>query len=182
MIKKLDNLSRRFSNWLAVLGLFALVILASLTIANVFARWLFSSPLGWVEDIYRLLIAVVVASFFPSAFAHRGHMAIEFLNHILSPSIRKVLAILVSLIVFVFTIILGWQILLYAMEVWDAGETTWLHGFSVTPWWVLVSALLLTTIPIQLIVVMSTLYYGVESNNHGISKEEPELRNSQDKP
>lgn len=175
MINKLDNFSRRFSNWLAVLGLFALITLATLTISNVFARWLFSSPLGWVEDVYRLLIAVVVASFFPSAFAQRGHMAIEFLSHILPPSARKVMAVSVSIIVLVFTIILSWQILRYAMEVWDAGETTWLHGFSVTPWWVMVSALLLTAVPIQLIVVMSTLYNGSESIDHSKSEDKPDL-------
>lgn len=167
MIKRLDELSRRISSWLAVLGLFALVTLATLTIANVFARWLFSSPLGWVEDIYRLLIAVVVASFFPSAFAQRGHMAIEFLSHVLSTPLRKALAVLVSIIVFLFTVILGWQLLLYAKEVWDAGETTWLHGFSVTPWWIMVSVFLLSAIPIQLIVVINTLYHGPESGGHG---------------
>lgn len=170
MIQQLDNLSRRFASWLAVLGLFALVTLAALTIANVFARWLFASPLGWVEDIYRLLVAVVVASFFPSAFAQRGHMAIEFLSHILSQPLRKALAVIVSIVVLVFALILGWQILLYALEVWEAGETTWLHGFSVTPWWTLVTALLLTTIPIQMIVVLSTLFHGPQGGGHGIKE------------
>lgn len=166
MIQRLDRFSRRFADWLALLGLFALVVLATMTITNVFSRWLFSHPIEWVEDIYRLLIAVVVASFFPSSFAQRGHMAIEFLSLILSPWLRRVLAVLVSFVVLFYTVVLGWQMVLYAHEVWETGETTWLMGFNVTPWWVVVTALLLTTIPIQLIVALATLFHGPQAAGH----------------
>lgn len=167
MIQQLDNFSRRFANWLALLGLFALVALAILTISNVMGRWLFSSPLHWVEDIYRLLIAVVVASFFPSAFAQRGHIAIEFLSAVLSPALKKLFAIVIAAVVLCYVIILGWLVCEYTYDVWSNGETTWLKGYSVTPWWAAVSVLLLLTIPVQLVVLAHTVAYGPHQGGHG---------------
>ena len=166
MLKQLEQFSRRFSNWLAMLGLIGLVALALVTITSVMSRWLLSHPLEWVEDVYRLLIAVVVASFFPSAYAQRGHIAIHFLSLILSEGGRKILAVFASIVTFLFTIILGWQLIKYTNEVWETGETTWLLGINVTPWWVIATALLLVSIPVQLIVVFSDLYYGPQGSGH----------------
>lgn len=166
MLKQLEDFSRRFSNWLAMLGLIGLVVLALVTITSVFSRWLFSHPLEWVEDIYRLLIAVVIASFFPSAYAQRGHIAIHFLSLLFSETGRKILAVFAAIITFLFTIVLGWQLIKYTQEVWETGETTWLLGISVTPWWIVATAFLLVSIPVQLIVVFSDLYYGPQGTGH----------------
>ncbi|MEZ5653149.1 MAG: TRAP transporter small permease [Burkholderiaceae bacterium] len=167
MIITLERAARRLSNWLAMMGLLGLLALALMTIASVLSRWLLSHPMEWVEDIYRLLIAVVVASFFPSAFAHRGHIAIEFLSMVLPARGRRAVAVLAAIVTFVFTIVLGWQLVLYTREVWETGETTWLLGYSVTPWWALVTALLLMTVPAQLIVTLADLYHGPRPGDHG---------------
>ena len=175
MIHRLDAFSRRFANWLALLGLFALVALATLTISNVMGRWLFSSPLHWVEDIYRLLIAVVVASFFPSAFAQRGHIAIEFLGAILSPALKNLFGIVIAFILLVYVIILSWLLYEYTYDVWRNGETTWLKGYSVTPWWAAVTVLFVLTIPVQLIVLAHNIAYGPqEGGHHGPSEDAAE--------
>ncbi len=166
MLKQLEQFARWFSNWLAMLGLIGLVVLALITIASVMMRWLFSHPLEWVEDIYRLLIAVVIASFFPSAYAQRGHIAIHFLSLILSEGGRKALAVFAAFITFLFTCVLGWQLIKYTQEVWETGETTWLLGINVTPWWVVATGLLLISIPVQLIVVLSDLYFGPQGSGH----------------
>ena len=166
MIKQLEKLSRRFSNWLAMLGLIGLVGLALMTITNVMSRWLLSHPLEWVEDIHRLLIAVVVASFFPSAFAHRGHIAIRFLSLILPARGKQVVAVFVAVVTLGFTMLLGWQLVQYCIEVWETGETTWLLGFSVTPWWMLATALLLVSIPVQLIILMFDTVHGPPDQGH----------------
>ena len=166
MLKQVEQFSRRFSNWLAMLGLVGLVALSLITIASVMSRWLLSHPLEWVEDVYRLLIAVVIASFFPSAYAQRGHIAIHFLSLILSEGGRKFLAVFASIVTFAFTIALGWQLIRYSQEVWETGETTWLLGISVTPWWMIATAFLLVSIPVQLIVVFSDLYYGPQGSDH----------------
>lgn len=166
MIKQLEAFSRRISNWLAMLGLIGLVALALMTIGSVLSRWLLSHPLEWVEDVYRLLIAVVVASFFPSAFAQRGHIAIEFLSLILSERGRHIVAAFAAIVTLLFTVVLSWQLILYTQEVWETGETTWLLGINVTPWWLVATAFLLFAIPVQLFVVLSDIYHGPQQDGH----------------
>lgn len=165
MLAKLEYFSRQFSKWLALVGLVGLVVLAMLTIADVMMRWLFSDPVDGISDLYRLLVAIVVASYFPSAFAERGHIAIEFLNAIMPRAGRKALGVFASLVTLAFTCILGWQFILYCLEIHEAGETTWLLGISITPWWMTVTALLLLCIPVQLIVLLVDL--ASEDGNRG---------------
>ena len=155
MLIDLERKAREFCKWLALLGLVGLVALAFITIADVMMRWLFSSPIDGVSDVYRLLIAIVVASFFPASFAERGHISIHFLGAIVPPRSRKALAVLAASVTLAFTVVLGWQFFLYCREVYSAGETTWLLGLDVTPWWSAATALLLLCIPIQLIVVLA---------------------------
>ncbi|MGE3244835.1 MAG: TRAP transporter small permease [Beijerinckiaceae bacterium] len=169
MLARLENASRQFSKWLAVLGLIGLVVLAMLTIADVMMRWLFSDPLDGISDLYRLLVALIVASFFPSAFAERGHISINFLSAILPRGGRKAVAVLASVVTLAFTCVMGWQFILYCMEVYEAGETTWLLGLNVTPWWMGVTALLLLCIPVQLIVLFIDMTSeDAVSGGHGV--------------
>lgn len=169
MLTMLENVSRQFTKWLALLGLVGLVVLAMLTIADVMMRWLFADPLDGISDLYRLLVAVVVASFFPSAFAERGHISINFLSAILPRAGRKAVAVLASFVTLAFTCVIGWQFIRYCLEVYEAGETTWLLGINVTPWWMGVTALLLLCIPVQLIVLFVDLASDdAVSSGHGI--------------
>ena len=166
MLVALERSARAFCKWLALIGLLGLVALAGITIADVMMRWLFASPIDGVSDIYRLLIAVVVASFFPASFAERGHISIHFLSAVLPRAGRRGLTVLAALVTLGFTIVLGWQFILYCLEVYAAGETTWLLGLSVTPWWIIATALLLLCIPIQLIVVLSEATGTSEATHH----------------
>lgn len=155
MLSRIERFSREFCKWLALLGLVGLVVLALITIADVMMRWLFADPIDGVSDIYRLLIALVVASFFPSAFAERGHIAIHFLSAILPPAGRRILATFAALVTFGFTCVMGWQLVLYCIEVYETGETTWLLGISVTPWWIAATGCILLCIPVQFIVMLA---------------------------
>ena len=157
MLTALVRIARGFCKWLALLGLVGLVALAFMSIADVMMRWLFSSPIDGVSDVYRLLIAVVVATFFPASFAERGHISIQFLATILPRKGRKVLTVLVATVTLAFTVVLGWQFVLYCLEVYSAGETTWLLGIDVTPWWSVVTVFILLCIPIQLIVLLAEM-------------------------
>jgi TRAP-type C4-dicarboxylate transport system permease small subunit len=168
MLTALERRARELCKWLALLGLVGLVALAIITIADVMMRWLFSSPIDGVSDVYRLLIAIVVASFFPASFAERGHIAIRFLAPIMSRRGRKALAVLAASVTLAFTVVLGWQFILYSREVYTAGETTWLLGLNVTPWWSVATAFLLLCIPIQLIVVLAE---AATSENAGAARD-----------
>lgn len=175
MVIRLEHFVREFSKWLALLGLLGLVALALVTIADVMMRWLFASPIDGVSDLYRLIIAVVVASFFPSAFAERSHIAIHFLSAILRTRGRRIMAAFAALVTFGYACVLAWQLVRYTGEVYATGETTWLLGISVTPWWMAATAFIVLCVPVQLVVFMveASGRAGDAANDPGASSHNP---------
>ncbi|MAF47381.1 MAG: TRAP transporter small permease [Rhodospirillales bacterium] len=154
-IARLDARSSGAARFLALAGLVGLVVLTVITIADVLMRWLFNSPIDGVADIARLIVAINIAAFFPLALAERHHIAIGFLGKALGPRIHAWLEVLASLVTSVFFLALGWQFILYTDELQASGETTWLLGIPVAPWWAVVTLFLLICIPVQLIVFLA---------------------------
>ena len=140
------------THWLALIGLVGLVAVALVTIGDVLLRWLFNSPVDGVGEISRLVVAVSIASFFPMALAERHHISIEFLGAWLGPRARLWLDSLAHMVTSLFFFMVGWQFILYTIEIQESGETTWLLGWDVVPWWVATTIFMLICIPIQLYV------------------------------
>ncbi len=138
--------------WLALVGLVGLVAVALVTIGDVLLRWLFNSPVDGVSEISRLVVAVAIASFFPMALSDRHHISIEFLGTWLGPRARLWLDTLAHLVTSLFFLVLGCQFILYTMEVGESGETTWLLGWSVAPWWTVTTVFMLICIPVQAVI------------------------------
>ena len=132
--------------------LIGLVAVALVIITDVLLRWLFNSPVDGVSEISRLAVAVAIASFFPMALADRHHISIEFLGAWLGPRARLWLDLLAHLVTSLFFLMLGWQFILYTLEIGEAGETTWLLGWKKVPWWTVTTLFMLVCIPIQVLV------------------------------
>ncbi len=140
------------TRWLALIGLVGLVVVALVTIGDVLLRWLFDSPVDGVGEISRLVVAVSIAAFFPMALADRHHISIEFLGAWLGPRARLWIDSLAHMVTSLFFMLVGWQFILYTIEVEDSGETTWLLGWDVGPWWIATTIFMLICIPIQILV------------------------------
>lgn len=149
MAFKVDGSDGGTTRWLALIGLVGLVAVALVTIGDVLLRWLLNSPVDGVSEISRLVVAVSIASFFPMALAGRHHISIEFLGAWLGPRARLWLDTLAHLVTSFFFLVLGWQFILYTMEIRESGETTWLLGWQVAPWWTVTTVFMLICIPVQ---------------------------------
>ncbi len=171
-LETLDSRGTFAARWAACLGLVGLVALALMTIADVLLRWLFNSPLDGIADIGRLMVAIVIASFFPIALAERHHITIGFLGKFLGRRADAWLQAFASLVTGVFFVFLGWQFILYTTELHTSGETTWLLGLAVAPWWGAATLFLLFCVPIQLLVVVSQFRAATRRN---LSDQEPSM-------
>jgi TRAP-type C4-dicarboxylate transport system permease small subunit len=154
-LDRLDSRSTTAAQWAACLGLIGLVGYALMTIGDVLLRWLFNSPLDGVADVSRLMVAVIIASFFPIALAERQHITIGFLGSFLGARGDAWLQAVAALVTSVFFVFLGWQFIVYTDELNASGETTWLLGLPVAPWWAGATFFMLCCIPIQVVVVLS---------------------------
>ena len=154
-IASIDARASAWARGLALFGLVGLVVLTVITIADVLMRWLLNAPIDGVADIGRLIVAINISAFFPLALAERHHIAIEFLGKALGPRIHAWLDAIGAAVTSVFFLLLGWQFILYTGELQSSGETTWLLGIPVAPWWAVTTAFLLICVPVQVIVLLA---------------------------
>lgn len=152
----LDRSERWGTRWLALIGLVGLVVVALVTVADGVLRWLFT-PVDGVSEVSRLVVAVAIASFFPMALAERHHISIEFLGGWLGPRAKQWLDSFAHLVTSLFFLMVGWQFILYSMEIDESGETTWLLGWQVAPWWEATTVFMLICIPIQLLIFIQQI-------------------------
>jgi TRAP-type C4-dicarboxylate transport system permease small subunit len=139
----------------ALFGMLALVAFVLMTIADVLMRWLFNSPINGVADAGPLIVAIVAAAFFPLSLTGRHHVSIGFLGSFLGARATAWLEAFASLVTWAFFILLAWQIVRYAIELRQLGQTTWVVQIPIAPWWVVVSAFLAVCVAVQLGVVMT---------------------------
>lgn len=142
------------TRWLALVGLVGLVAVALVTVTDVLLRWLFNMPVDGVGEVSRLVVAVSIASFFPMALVERNNISIQFLGAALGPRARLWLDMVADVVTSFFFLVLGWQFVLYTLEISESGETTWILGWTVTPWWVVTTVFMLICIPVQLVMLV----------------------------
>ncbi len=164
---RLEEVTHTVTRWIAFVGLLCLVALALATIADVMMRWLFNSPIHGVNDLYNLVIAVVVGAFFPITLMQRHHISIRFLGTALRGRANDWLNNFSNVALLVFLALMSWQLIKYVGEVWETGETTWILQWSVAPWWAVATAFVTLCVPIQLIVTLRDALEPRAAGGHG---------------
>jgi TRAP-type C4-dicarboxylate transport system permease small subunit len=131
----------------------ALVALALMTVADVLMRWLFNAPIDGVADVGPLVIAVAVAATFPFAAARRCHVALGFFGSLLGPRARAWLDTFAAVVTTVFFVLFAWQFVLHAIKLAERGQTTWILGLPVAPWWSVVAFFMVLCAGLQVLVL-----------------------------
>ena len=119
------------------------------------------------DDLYKLVIAVVVGSFFPVALIERHHISITFLGDAFGDRVNKLLTNFANIMLLGFLILMCWQFTNYVLEVADTGETTWILQWSVAPWWAVATVCIYLCLPVQLLVTIRDMILPSSANQHG---------------
>src|SRR6187551_2148775 len=98
---------------LSVFGLFALMVLASITLANGLLRWAFNYPIAGVVDVGGLAIATAVSCCIPVSMMERSHITFRLVSSI-SPSLGRFFDLLANVAVAIVLGLMAWQFLVYA--------------------------------------------------------------------
>lgn len=110
---------------LAHIGGFAILVMMLVTIADVFMRYVFNSPLGSNMDITQMSMVVVVFSALAYCGWTGGHVAVDILTDVLPKPILKPLSVLGNFIGGVLVLAMAWQSLLAAIDYYKTGEVSW---------------------------------------------------------
>ncbi|MCO5162238.1 MAG: TRAP transporter small permease [Mesorhizobium sp.] len=168
-IEDVNRLNIKSTRLLALVGLAALLVIAVATLADVGARWLFSSPITGVYDLSTLFIAVAMAACFPAALAERRNIRIEFGVRMMPKRLRLFFDVLADSLTLAFFALLGWQLIIYTGEVMLDGETSFTLQLPVAPWWVATTSLFILCIPVQSL----ALFLSIRSMLLGMEVERP---------
>lgn len=149
-LKVVELKAQKLSQTIALFGLICLIIQASAIVIDVLLRWLFNSPLFGMEDINQLLLAVVLASFFPALLIDSKNVTIDFLGRSLGPKIAAWIDVFGQIITLLLFIIVSWQLAVFSAEVHQ--QTTLILQLPISPSWWLATSLISLCIPTQIVV------------------------------
>lgn len=172
-LDKLESRGITAARFSALFGMFGLIGFVLMTNVDVLMRWLFNSPINYISDIAPLIIAIVVAAFFPFAIAERYHVTIELLGSALGRRAQAWLEVFVALVSLAFFALVAWQIILYTIDLRVSGQTTWVVQIPSAHWWVVVSFFMLLCVVAQLIVLV--VQFNRAKNGEGIDKDRTPL-------
>ena len=152
--QRIEKITGRVSRFIALIGLAGLLLLASATVLDVLMRWLFNSPIVGLNDTQHLFTALVIAASFPLCINKDGNITIRFIGNLFGEKVRAVLDAFGNLVTAVIFALMAWQLWLYTDQLAQDGETTWVLNWPVSPWWRVVTLLILICVPITLVSVI----------------------------
>ena len=163
--EQIDRAVKRFTRMIALIGLVGLLTLALATVLDVMLRWIFNSPIVGLNDTYSLFAALIIASCLPLCIYRRGNITIRFVGNIFGERATNVLDAFGGLVSLIIFSVMAWQLWRYTDQLARDGETTWVLNWPVSPWWRLVSILIIICVPVTLITVIQYLKSAVRKKD-----------------
>jgi TRAP-type C4-dicarboxylate transport system permease small subunit len=172
-VERLEAIEARIAAWsrnIAILGVIALLVVASSTLLDVLFRWVANSPIRGLNDINGLAVPVVIAACFPLVVARRHNISIRLLGEAIGPSVCRWLDVFGAALLLIFVALVGWQLVVYTLDLARSNRTTWQLLVPVTPTWSVATTIVLLCIPIQVAALATDIARAVA----GISRESGE--------
>lgn len=155
------NVIRRFteklSGMLALLGLAGLLLLSIMVTADIILRAVIDYPLHGVNDIYAMVMAVVIAACIPNALLTKQNISIEIIGETFGGVIQRFLNVFASAAVLLFFVLMTWKFFPYSADISASGEKTWVLHWPVGPWWWVATSLFCVSVLAQIMVLITDL-------------------------
>ncbi len=101
----------------------SLIFLMVLTVSDVGMR-VFYEPIAGVYDLTLILAGIIVSFAIPYATRMRMHVRMDFLVNCIAPIIRKSLSVLTRCLGTLFFLLVGWNIIVYGMRLYETKEVS----------------------------------------------------------
>lgn len=123
-VRKIDMFLRTIKRICELLGIIVLFAMMSLTGVDVFARYMFNSPIRGAFELTEIMLALLVFLSFPVAALSNSHISVEVIDGATSKALRtfaKYFALLVGAGVFLVLTIQIWK---HATKLQSYGQVT----------------------------------------------------------
>lgn len=149
------SLIDRGSRFLAILGMLAMVLVALYTVADVLLRYFLNAPLPGAVDIVSYGLALAVGAVMPWGLYSGQHVAVPLLVDRLPGALRRLADALVMSLVAVFLLVLTWRLALFAAGRFETGETMWILGIVLWPFWAAVAVMFALACVVQTVLALA---------------------------
>jgi TRAP-type C4-dicarboxylate transport system permease small subunit len=112
----------------------ALLIMVLAVVVDVAMANLFNRPISGTFDLVETTLVVLVFMGFPATFLRNGHIAVDVVDHFVSPAAVARLKLLAAAVTLPFLLFLAWQMVTPALDTFKFGERKQELGL---PLWVL---------------------------------------------
>jgi TRAP-type C4-dicarboxylate transport system permease small subunit len=153
MLAALERTALSGTRALSVLGLLALLLLATITLADGLMRWLANQPIEGVRDVGALALAVAISCCLPVGLMERSNITIRFIGSIVGRRTGQAFDVFAALAVALVLVVMAYQFFLHASKLARANETTWVLKLPTAPFWYGVDAILWCAVAVQAIVI-----------------------------
>jgi TRAP-type C4-dicarboxylate transport system permease small subunit len=146
----------KIEDWLSVLILGGLALI---TFTNVLVRYLTNNSFAWTEEISVFLLIVLTMTAGATAFVRNQHIRIEIIADGGSPQRQRKLAIISSVVVLLFFVLLAVLSLRMAIDDYTWGDTS--PAIGIPNWWYTIwMPILATAISLRMLGMLRRLLRG----------------------
>jgi TRAP-type C4-dicarboxylate transport system permease small subunit len=111
----------RFLGYLAAAFLAAMMLL---TVADVALRTFFSLPIQGMLELVELGLACTIFIALPAVFLRDEHLVVDVVDHLLKPSVVRVLDLLGAIVSLGVLVLIAWQMVPLARTMHEFGDVT----------------------------------------------------------
>lgn len=109
----LDRVVRGISVVLHSLAMFVLALMMFLSVADVFGRYFFNSPIPGAYEIIKFMMATIVSCGLALCAIEKQNIVVDVLMNMFSQRMREYVAIPVTFCAFAFLVLLSWVSFIY---------------------------------------------------------------------
>lgn len=123
----------RLDRTLGVVSAAPLALIVALTFMDVFARYVFASPVRGASEIIQFAMALAVFAALPLVTRHGEHVTVDLLTHKLSGRMRSGLQVMCEAASGVALAIVAWRLWVQAGEFAESATATIVLGWGMAP-------------------------------------------------
>lgn len=119
-----------------VIAMLALVVMGSVTVADVFLKYVFSRPIAGAYDVIESLLPVVIFHGLPSTLLRRQNIVIDLVDHLAGPRRTRLLMALADAVMLAMLALIAWAMVAPALQALDYGDRKLELGLPVYIVWI----------------------------------------------
>lgn len=149
----------------ATLGVLFLLLVATLSVADILVREISGRPIRGVHDIAEMLTIIIIASSFPAGLMERRQIKVTILGAFLPAAGNRVLEVFGAFMTALMFLAIAYYITLHAQRVTDREEFTMVLNLPIAPWWWIATACFWICVPAQFFVTISEIFGGPDTTH-----------------